>query len=589
MNALEEIKKKIDIVDFISSFIPVKKAGRNFKACCPFHNEKTPSFLISPDRQIWHCFGACNDGGDIVKFLMKLEGITFYEALKKLAEKANVKLDNVDFEDKTWKIKERLFSINNLAADYYNYLLTKHKIGEKALLYLKNRSISDKIINSFNLGYSPDSWDSLLLFLKNKGFKEEEILRSGLIIKSERGKYYDRFRKRLMFPLKDPNNNILGFSGRIIEKKETDAKYINTPETEIYHKRETLFGINLTKDNIRKKNNAIITEGEFDMISCFANGLDNSVAVKGAAVTHEQLKLLKRYTKKIILCLDSDASGEETTKRTIQDAEELDFEIFVASIDFAKDPDEALKKDPISFKKAIKNSLPIYDFIINHTVKKYQNINDPFVKKNVAEEIIPYLIKIKNPIVKGHYIKILSEIINTSILDIEKLIKQKFQNRKNFYKPKIKINGEQRNEILEKYILSSLFQNENPPLFFEKIKDLIEINDFSIMAHQKLYSNFTEYNKQNNTFSIEQFIQFIPKELIETFDKILLFDIDYFANSIKENNFKKISLEIKKATIKIKISELFRNIGEEKNEKLENEIKELNQKLSAIEKSLTIL
>ncbi len=591
MTAIDEIKKKIDIVDFIGSYVSVKKAGRNYKACCPFHSEKTPSFVISPDRQIWHCFGACNDGGDIVKFLMKLDGLTFYEALKILAEKAGVKLDNNEFKDKQWTEKEKLYKINNLANDYYHYILTKHEIGKTSKKYLDERKINNKIIDTFSLGYSPSSWDSLLNFLKKKGFNEQDILKTGLIVKSEKGKYFDRFRKRLMFPLKDINNNILGFSGRIIENDPKEAKYINTPETEIYHKRETLFGINLTKDNIRKSNSVIITEGEFDMISCFMHGIDNVVAVKGAAVTKEQLRLIKRYTNRLILCLDADVSGNETTKRAIIDAEELEFEITVLRIDFAKDPDEALKKDPIKFKQQIKKAIPIYDFIINSAIEKNQD-NNAFAKKKIADEVVPFLNYIKNPIVKSYYVKKIADLLEVENKDVERLIYEKnkkiFSYEKKYVAFKKSNDKMERQEMLEKFMLNSIFLNENPFSFFDKYKNYLSDQDFYYLNHQKLFENFIEYQKiEKNKFDSNQFINFLPKELVDTFDKIILFDIEYFEGDLKNLNFEKIIFEIKKNTLKKKINEIAK-----KNDQNDDEIKmiqDLSQQLSGVEKKLNIL
>ncbi len=284
-DVIAEIKKKIDIISFIGSFISVKKSGRNYKALCPFHQEKTPSFVISPDRQIWHCFGACQDGGDIIRFLMKWENITFIEALRELAEKAGVKLAKVNLEDKTWKKKERLLSINFLASEFFEYILQKTSIGEKAQSYLKKRKLDPRISKKFQLGYAPASWDSLLNFLKKKKFSEYEIVESGLMVKSERGRIYDRFRGRLIFPIKDARENVIGFSGRTLDENVKEAKYINTPETPLYHKRETLFGINVAKEAIKNEKNVMIVEGEFDVISPFQQGIENIVAIKGSALT----------------------------------------------------------------------------------------------------------------------------------------------------------------------------------------------------------------------------------------------------------------------------------------------------------------
>ena len=335
-NIIEEVKKRIDIVDFISGFISLKKSGRNFKAICPFHQEKTPSLVISPDRQIWHCFGACQTGGDTISFLMKWNNLTFYEALKELAEKGGVPLSKTDVADKEWQQKERLLSLNRIVCEYYHYLLTSHPIGEKARNYLTTRCIDQKIISIFELGYAPDSWNSLFKYLQKKKFTPSEGVNAGVLIQSEKGTLYDRFRKRIIFPLFNPKGQIIGFSGRTL-KNEGEAKYINTPETTLYHKRETLFGIDKAQDAIKKKGVALLVEGEFDILSCFRIGLTHTVAVKGSAVTYEQLLLLKRYTQKITLCLDADFSGQETTKKAIADAEQLGFEISVTTVSPYKD------------------------------------------------------------------------------------------------------------------------------------------------------------------------------------------------------------------------------------------------------------
>lgn len=577
-NPVEEIKKRIDIVDFIGNSIALKKSGRNFKALCPFHQEKTPSFIISPERQIWHCFGACQEGGDVIKFLMKWENITFYEALKELADKLGIRLKKFDFEDRVWKKKERLFTINSLVGEFYHYLLTKHKIGEKALDYLKNRKISRKTIDTFTLGYSPSSWDSLLKFLKKKGFEEQESHEAGLLVKSERGGFYDRFRKRLMFSLKDPRGNILGFSGRILED-EAEAKYINTPETPVYHKRESLFGINLSKEAIKKNNQAILVEGEFDMISCFQEGINNVVAIKGSAVTKEQLMLLKRYANRVVLSLDTDFSGEETTKRAIVDAENLDFDIEVVTFDFAKDPDEAIKKDRQMFKKIIKQPIPIYDFIIDLSVKKNKG-EGAFSKKNIGSEVIPFLVSIINPIVQSHYVKKLAEILGVETSAIELLIKKQLYKRKARQQIVLikKRSEKDRYQLLQTYILSLIFQSDKPFVILEKIFKTLEEGDFSIVSYKKLLQHLTDFKMTTSDF--QSFARSLPSELIPVFNELTLFDIAIFDQNILEKELEKIILEFKRLSLK-------RRIKDKNNDA--DEVKNLTKLLSEVEKRLIVL
>ena len=585
-NSVEEVKKRIDIVDFIGGFVALKKFGRNFKAPCPFHQEKTPSFIVSPERQIWHCFGACQEGGDAIKFLMKWENITFYEALKELADKLGIRLKKTDLEDRTWKKKQRFFTINSLVGEFYHYLLTKHKIGEKALDYLKNRKINRKIIDTFMLGYSPSSWDSLLKFLKKKGFGEEESHEAGLLVKSGRGDFYDRFRKRLMFPLKDPRDNTLGFSGRILGK-EGEAKYINTPETPIYHKRETFFGINLSKDAIKKNNQAILVEGEFDMISCFQEGIANVVAVKGSAVTKEQLMLLKRYTNKIVLSLDADFSGEETTKRAIVDAENLDFDVSVVTFDFAKDPDEAIKKDSEMFKKIVKKPIPIYDFIIDLSIKKNKG-QDAFSKKNIGNEVIPFIANIKNPIVRSYYVKKLAEVLEVETYAIELLIKKQLYKRKAKQQVVLikKSSEKDRYQLLQMYVLSLIFQSEKPFTMLEKIFKILDEEDFSTVSYKKLLQRFSNFKtaspdlQSNQENWQEKFASFLPSELIPVFNELTLFDIAIFDQNILEKELEKIICEFKRLSLKRRIKNKIDDVPE---------VKRLAKLLSEMEKRLIVL
>jgi DNA primase len=248
MDQLEEIKRKIDIVELINSYVPLKKAGRNFKALCPFHSEKTPSFMVSPERQIWHCFGACNEGGDIFGFLMKIENLDFGEAVRELAKKAGVKLTRYQPSEEE-RSKQLLYEINHLAAEYYHFLLLNHPFGKKALDYILGRGIKKDSLVLFKIGFAPDDWRSLQAYLVNKkGYKAQDLERVGLVIKTQKGDFYDRFRGRLMFPLKDYHNNVRGFAGRLLDPQAKEAKYVNTPETFIYHKSELLFGLSEAKE-----------------------------------------------------------------------------------------------------------------------------------------------------------------------------------------------------------------------------------------------------------------------------------------------------------------------------------------------------
>ncbi len=588
-NQIEEIKKKIDIVEFISSFITLKKAGRNFKAVCPFHQEKTPSFVVSPERGIWHCFGACGEGGDVIKFLMKWENITFIEALKELAKKTGIKLtlSKISFEDKIWQKKEKYIAMNQLASEFFHYILNKTAFGKKAGQYLKTRLLNQSIIDKFGLGYSPSSWNSLKLFLKKKKYEEEEMMENGLLVRSERGSYYDRFRGRLMFPLSDSRNNVLGFSGRILDEKfEKEAKYINTPETPIYHKRETLFGINLAKEEIKKQKNVFIVEGELDVITPYQHGFSNFVAVKGTALTNEQLMLLKRYTDKITLMMDADPAGIESIKRGIDEAEKFDFEVRVVTIDYAKDPDEALKKDQAQFKRLIAKPIPVYDFLIETAQKKYPE-ESAFSRKKIGEEIIPMIEKISNPIVRTFYIKKLAGILEVSEVTVENLISQLRRKRKQLSLNKIKYNKpveDSRELTIDKYILSVVFQSEDPKEIYHKFFNFLKPEYFLHPSYEKISRFFFDEIEKNNKININQFGKNLPEELQPIFDEIFLFaSIDH---NLSDASLDRLIYEIKKYYFKREIKKL---LSEEESIEKKKQLKKISEDLKEVEKKLISL
>lgn len=585
-NAVQEIKNKVEIASFIGSYISVKKTGRNYKALCPFHQEKSPSFVISSDRQIWHCFGACQEGGDVIQFLMKWENISFIEALRELANKYGIRLKQAQFEDQEWKRKEKIMNINKLSMDYYEYILNKTNYGKAAQAYLQKRKLNKDIIHAFHLGYAPFSWHSLLKFLQKK-FSIGDILESGLIIKSDKGTTYDRFRGRLIFPIKDARGNVIGFSGRVLESDVKEAKYINTPETILYHKRETLYGIDSAKDSIKKENNVFIVEGEFDVLSPFQLGISNIVAIKGSALTREQLLLLKRYTSKITLVLDSDTAGEEAIKKGIEVAEDLEFDVEVVVFDYAKDPDEAARKDKLLFKKALLNTVPFYDFIIQILLKKFPK-DDPYNKKRIADEVIVFISKIKNPIVRSHYIKKLASLLEVSESSIEILLRstKKRKEKRPVFSTSQKQVGEKRETIIQKYLLSILFQSDNPYEISDEIFQFFSMEDFSVPSLKKLFHSFVDFKKNHTVFNLQLFLKTIPQELHPVFDEIYLFassDIE-----LKNEKVEKLAYEIKRFSLKHKIAKVMSDEGSGQ-VKNDASLRLMNQELNRVEKMIVTL
>ena len=574
MSPVDQIKQKLDIVEFIGQYVQLKKAGRNFKANCPFHQEKSPSFVISPDRQIWHCFGSCGIGGDVVTFWMKWENLTFAEALKELAVIAGVQLDSSTYNDAEQIEKEKIISINTLTAKYYSYILHKTPYGAKALEYLKGRGINDKIIQTFEIGYAPSSWDSLLKFFQKKNISQEDLNKAGLVVQSSSGtRFYDRFRNRIMFPIRDGKGTVIGFSGRVLNPDEKSAKYVNTPETLIYRKRESLYGIHLTKDSIRREDNVYIVEGEFDMITPFQHGVGNIVAIKGAALTTEQLAILKRYTNRISLALDTDEAGIEAMKRGIREAEKMDFDIQIVEFTSGKDPDEAIKNDPISFKKDLKKTVPIYDFLLTQFGKKYAG-DSPFQKKKIAEEMAPFISHINNPIVHSYYIKKIAHILDVDETSVNQIIYAQRAKEKRSFRSKAlptEIKSASREDLIQKYIISVILQHDDIPTLVTKVFKVIDPEDFWFPAYKNLAEQLKTFKPTEGT-GYDVFAKTLTPALVAVADELFMFATS--EQLLEQTNIPQLMYDFKLFSYKYFLSLYAKENNEEKvlyyNQRLRN-------------------
>ncbi len=579
--SIEKLKEKIDIIELIGSVVKLKKAGRNFKGLCPFHQEKTPSFVVSSERQLWHCFGACGIGGDAIAFYMRWEHLSFPEALSELGQKYGVEIRNTPIQDKQTQYKDRLINLNKKAAEFYNYILTTSPIGQKALEYVKNRGIHDKIMETFQIGYAPSSWDSLSRFLQKKGYKKGELMDAGLVNQAESGRIYDRFRGRLMFPIRDHRGNTVGFSGRILTG-EKEAKYINSPETILYHKRATLYGLDITKEAVKKEDGIIIVEGEFDMITPYQHGISNIVAIKGTALTTEQLQLIKRYTNKIMLALDSDKAGEEAIRRAIEIAEPMGFELSVIVNEGGKDPDELIKQNELQFKQSIKKSIPVYDFLIDLFIKKYPPV-DPFNKKRIGEEIAPFIHSIINPIVQSYYIKQLSRILDVSEDSVMKVIRTHKQKQRIFINKKEEPTTKTSRELLlQQYILESLLNSSNSRMT-KKIHLILQKEDFSFPSYGIIFEKLVRFMSDNTSFAINAFIKTLPPELASVADTLYLRASS--KNEGEEMSIEKIAYELKKKSLKEKLKQVLTLPEDKQQEKLriiQTSLKELEKTSSTV-------
>lgn len=409
MNEVEEIKNRLDIVELIGSYIPLKKAGSNFKGLSPFKNEKTPSFMVSPEKNIWHDFSS-GQGGDIFSFIMQIEGIDFREALELLAKKAGITLSRTKKEFNK-KSNARLYDAVEQAMKFYHLNLSKNKTALE--YFTKTRKISTDTIKKFKLGYSPDDWTKTYTFLTKLGFIDTELVQAGLIKqKSNSQSYYDVFRNRLMFPIFDSQNRAVGFSARSLIDSKTSAKYVNTAETVIYHKSSILYGLSQAKPAIRQQSEVIIVEGNMDVVALSNHGYENVVAASGTALSDEQLKILSRLTKNIKLCFDQDQAGLLATERAIDLAQDLDTKLSVIVFKNAKDPDELIKKDKPSWDKAVKNSIYAFDYLFGKALEE-NNVSTAVGKKQFVQKILPIIANLHDDIEQQHYIKKMAQQIDT--------------------------------------------------------------------------------------------------------------------------------------------------------------------------------
>jgi len=599
MSDVDEIKSKLNIVDLVGAKVQLKKAGRNFKALCPFHSEKTPSFIVSPDRQSWHCFG-CAKGGSVIDFVMEYEHVDFLEALETLAEKAGVKLEHRAGDTPEAKLKQKIYEVNHLAGEFYHYLLTKHRLGEKARIYLKNRGVSDKSIHTFALGYSPNGWEGLYNFLQKKGYDDQIMEKAGLVLRTmnqgtrTKNLYYDRFRGRVMFALKDHRGNVIGFAGRLLDPEAKEAKYINTSETPVYIKSNVLYGLDVTRDAIVKSGEAVIMEGELDVISSFQEGIGNAVAIKGSALTEGHVHLLRRYCERILFALDSDVAGDAASRRGIETADRAGLDMKVVMLPKGKDPDDLARGAPALLKIAIKDAIPVYDYFLSSARQRFDTAT-AFGKRKITDEIIPVIAKIENAVVQSHYMKKLAvelDIPEETIADAVNIAKAR-QTKGMVIKnePVPAADTKTRLENIEHYLLALLLQGETGELF-EEFKDEFSILDLGSPLVRQVMGKLAVFLEKNKIFLLKDFVDSLAPELLPTVDEALLADLSAIADN--EEAMAKTWLvtlrELHKEHIRQKIGVLTRHLkdkGEGKEDelvKIQEDLVGLTRELSQIEK-----
>lgn len=420
MTVIDEVKQKTDIVEVISQYADVKKAGRNFRALCPFHSERNPSFFIYPEQQSWHCFGACNTGGDVFSFIMKKQGIDFGEALRLLSERAGITIPSRFDRDTRKDEKERLLQINQSASQYFHNLLLNSPEAEKARDYLSSRGFSSKTVADFQLGFSLNSWEALKQYLIERGYTENELLEAGLIVATEEGKTHDRFRNRLIFPIRDARGSTTGFGARVLD--DSLPKYVNSPQTLVFDKSSTLYAIDLAAPAIRQQELAVIVEGYMDVITAHQNGFTNVVASMGTAVTETQVNALKKLTKSIAFALDADAAGDEAALRGVSYENTLGAEVRVIILPREKDPDDVIREDTETWQRLVAEALPVVDYKFNMATANL-DLTKASDKSSLVNELLPIIAAIRDITRQDHYLTKLSKLTGTSYNRLEGALK----------------------------------------------------------------------------------------------------------------------------------------------------------------------
>ncbi len=550
---IQEIKNKLNIVDVIKEYVNLEKAGSNYRALCPFHQEKTPSFFVNEARQIWRCFGGCGEGGDMFQFVMRIEGVEFGDALRILAKKAGVKLSKQNKEVETKR--KRLFDINEIATSFYERQLWESKKGELVRKYLLERGIKEESIKEWRIGYSPAKKDTLSNFLIGEGYKREELIEAGVSTGKE-GYSFDRFRARIMFPIFNLSGYPVGFGGRVYFKEDKRAKYVNTPSTLLYDKSGVMYGMHSAKIDIRKSGFAVIVEGYTDVILSHQAGFKNVISSSGTALTTRQLDILGRYTKKILTAFDMDEAGGKATKKGIDIALEKEFDVRVIMMPEGKDPADIVRENKEKWGECIKDAKPVIQFYFKNILSKY-DLSDPHEKGKAGKELLPEIKKIKNSIERSHFVTELARVLGASedsIYEEMNKIKDEELSRENEdIKEKKK---KTRRELLEEKIACFCIKDES---FLKKIEE----KDIELL-NEEIKNIFKFLKKEKESLNKEE------EDLLNYFSFL-----SYDEETNKEEEFLSCLKEMKKESIKRKLKETEEKIKKaemDNDEKLEEEL-----------------
>jgi DNA primase len=606
LSPIEEIKNKLDIIEVLSGYIKLQKAGRNWRALCPFHQEKTPSFMVSPERQIWHCFG-CSKGGDIFSFVKEIEGLDFSETLKLLAQRAGVILKKQDPKLRTEK--QRLFEICELAAKFFEKQLQASQAGKEIEKYLTERGIQNETIRNWRLGFAPDDWRALSKFLKTKGYSDGEIIKSGVVVEPEKkigmqslkSSYYDRFRNRIIFPISDINSQVVGFAGRVAPGgDEKSAKYINTPQSLIYDKSRLLYGLDKGKLDIKTKNFCVIVEGNTDVIMSHQAGAKNTVASSGTALTVDHLKIIKRYTDNIVLAFDLDAAGDSATKRTIDLAIIEGFNVRIISTPEDKskakiDPADIIKKDPHRWLDIIAKAQGIVEFYFANFFSRH-NAKDVAGKKEIAKNLLPLLKKIPNKIEQAHWVQELAnrlsvheKFLNDALRSVGTAGERKSSNAAKENKPQ---NSRTREQVLEEELFALLVCSKDVKAFLLDLDALIKCCGVeTFFSDEGLAKIITELKKcvkklkKGESFVLSDWLKRLPEnQRVKANEIIFQLETKQGAKDILYKQIINCAVELMTEQNKKQRQELQKELKQAEREKDEKKHKNLLKKFAKLAK-----
>jgi len=592
---VDEIKSRLDIVEVIKEYTNLKQVGVNWKALCPFHNEKTPSFMVSQDKQVWHCFG-CSEGGDIFTFIEKIENVDFMEALRILARKANVELR--EFNKKELSQRARLLDIHKEAVQFWQRKLFSEE-GEAARVYLKSRGFAKETVLKWQLGYAVESWDSLFNFLREQGYSEREIIISGLALPSEKNKRpYDRFRNRIIFPIFDHHGQIVGFTGRILDKEAAAAKYINSPQTPIYDKSSIVYGLHFAKSQIKERGQAILVEGNTDVISSHAAGVENVVAVSGTALTAQQLGLLKRYTDMIVVAFDQDSAGIKALEKSIWLALREGFTVRVALLPEGEDPDSLIKKNIDEWRRLIAQAVNYIDYYFQKIEQEY-DLNDAQGKKKAAKLMLSVLVQIPDKVEQEVYLQRLAGLLGVSVGVLKQAMSSQATKTSSIDQPArpslAKINEAEQQEKRMELLLACLaadvkevvrVSEDFPPEMWPESQAKNLYKEISLFYNQNIVQPDTALNSDWHNEFESWLSEKDSRELVAFFQTIKILGDDLISADVDIE--RELSLQIKflkKKYLQAQISRLQRQLAAKGDDnKILDQLNSLIHKLSELEK-----